>query len=156
MTFSASSSKKYPTEFRSASRPGFYVPGQGTFQNKPNTYVNDVGETVIQPGGVLRHTDGSLHQAYAAQPGSYIAELIEKWKRGEPLTADEIEAINEYLATNPTAGLPSVDDLGGNHNGGIFTKSGTKSKNTAGTKIVTKAPSNAAQRRPTKAATFRM
>lgn len=100
------------------SRRGYYVPGLGTFERKVNAYENDMGERVIQSAGVLRHTDGSLHQAYAAQPGSYIEELLAKWRRGEPLNDAERRAIEEYLATNPTSGLPSVSQLGGSHNGG--------------------------------------
>lgn len=103
-------------------RKGYYVQGQGTFERQPNVYLNDVGEKVVQSSGVLRHTDGSLHQAYAAQPGSYIEELLAKWRRGEPLTDSEIASIQEYLASNPTAGLPSVNDLGGKR--GASTKKG--------------------------------
>ena len=79
-------------------RKGYYVPGQGTFERQPNVYLNDVGEKVVQSAGVLSHTDGSLHQAYSAQPGSYIEELLAKWRRGEPLTDGERRAIEEYLA----------------------------------------------------------
>lgn len=95
------------------SKSGFYVPGQGYFDRQASSYKNDLGEDVYQTAGVLRHTDGSLHQAYAAQPGSYIEELLAKWRRGEPLNDAERRAIEEYLATNPTAGLPSVSQLGG-------------------------------------------
>lgn len=94
-------------------KSGFYVPGQGYFDRQASSYKNDLGEDVYQTAGVLRHTDGSLHQAYAAQPGSYIEELLAKWRRGEPLNDAERRAIEEYLATNPTAGLPSVSQLGG-------------------------------------------
>ena len=94
-------------------KSGFYVPGQGYFDRQASSYKNDLGEDVYQTAGVLRHTDGSLHQAYAAQPGSYIEELLAKWRRGEPLNDAERRAIEEYLATNPTAGLPSVSQLVG-------------------------------------------
>lgn len=94
-------------------KSGFYVPGQGYFERQASSYKNDLGEDVYQTAGVLRHTDGSLHQAYSAQPGSYIEELLAKWRRGEQLNDAERRAIEEYLATNPTAGLPSVSQLGG-------------------------------------------
>ena len=119
-----------PSTLVPVSRNGYYVPGQGTFERQPNVYFNDVGEKVVQSAGVLRKTDGSLHQAYAAQPGSYISSLIEKQKRGDRLSPSELDALRRFYSSNPTAGLPSVNNLGGNHNGGIATKVGTKDRNT--------------------------
>lgn len=152
----------------------YYVPGQGWFEGEPNTYQNQQGQTVVQSAGVLRNNDGSLHAAYRFQPqGSdlnttYLSQgnqgfrsatasraasgasnyariqaIKAKLLKGFPITEEERRLLAEY--NRALATLPTVDDLGGNHNGGITTKPGTPNKNTVGGKSGGSSKSTAAK-----------
>lgn len=80
--------------------------------------TNELGETVINHANLV-NSDGTMHKAYQAAPGTRLGNLIQRKQNGETLTAQEEEEVRRFWASSPTAGLATTGQLGGARGVGV-------------------------------------
>ena len=92
----------------------YHVQGQGIYANKPHTYYNDLGQKVVQSGGIIRQADGSPTAAYDFAPGTagynnYL-KVLAKQKSGFPISQDDRQLLMRY--NQATGQSPSMSVIG--------------------------------------------